>query len=213
MYALSFQADLPSPSGIASWVGCWSGEVRVVIVASFSGWVQNWDNVPPLMERVLDGSWDEAAYWSRANAGEAMPGVLTPLTWSFWGPAAERASRRAFVAIGALERGKGELPADERQRIIAVFGGRVAAKVSFVGVMGDRLPGTSGAAVAEQVMGTLPDDFESEPTLRRLPVIAARLPVTATSTPRRLCRLQARTKTWWAGHVERADTLTLPRPP
>ena len=146
---------------------------------------------------ILDGDWDPSAWWSRANAGEAMPGVLTPLTWSFWGPTAERAARRAFVAVGALERKGAALPRDPRDRMLAPFRGRVAAKVDFIGAMGDRLPGTSGASVAEQVLGTLPEDFVSTPTKRRLPVVAVRFPIAAACTPRRLRKAQRETSEWW----------------
>jgi hypothetical protein len=31
--------------------------------------------------------------WSTINAGEAIPGVVTPLTWSFFGDATERAMK------------------------------------------------------------------------------------------------------------------------
>jgi hypothetical protein len=40
--------------------------------------------------------------------------------------------------------------------------------------MGDRLPGTSGAAIATQFLGELPAGFVSESTLRRIPAIAFR---------------------------------------
>jgi pyruvate,water dikinase len=162
------------------------------------------------LQELLDYDWDPTAYWSRANAGEAMPGVLTPLTWSFWGPAAERASRRAFVAIGALESSGAALPDDPAERILATFHGRVAAKVTWVGKMGDRLPGTSGAAVAEQVLGSLPEDFVSRPTARRLPVIAGRFPLAAMTTPRRVRATATATDAWWAEQSRRADALSLP---
>src|SRR5919106_505634 len=42
------------------------------------------------------------AYWSTANLAEAMPGVLTPLGWSVWGPASELGARHAFYAMGAI---------------------------------------------------------------------------------------------------------------
>src|SRR5581483_3551782 len=126
---------------------------------------------------VLDGDWDEQAWWSTANMGEAVPGVLTPLNWSFWGIESEHALREAFVSFGALEPAREHTPRAPRERIFGVFHGRLAAKVSFLGEMGDRLPGTSGAAIAEQILGALPDDFASSPTMARYPHIAARMPL------------------------------------
>ena len=119
------------------------------------------------MKDVVDRHWNDEAWWTTTNLGEAVPGVLTPLNWTFWGPQSERALRHAFIAFGALEPELGGCPEDDRERIMGVFHGRFAAKVSFLGEMGDRLPGTSGAAVAEQTLGALPADFESRSTLRR----------------------------------------------
>ncbi|MDT7781653.1 MAG: hypothetical protein QOF58_72, partial [Pseudonocardiales bacterium] len=43
-------------------------------------------NPPPhSYETILDGDWDPDAWWSTTNHGEAVPGVITPLNWSFWG--------------------------------------------------------------------------------------------------------------------------------
>src|SRR5215472_14341186 len=104
---------------------------------------------------VLDGDWDPDAHWSRTNLSEAMPGVLTPLSWTVWQPVFERSMRRGFSAIGALERSQRGLPTDPHDAMYGIFYGRVAAKVEFLGAMGDRLPGTSGAAIAEQFFGSL----------------------------------------------------------
>jgi len=139
--------------------------------------------------------------------GEAVPGVLTPLNWTFWGESSEHALRRAFVSFGALEAGLTGVPTQPHQRIMGVFRGRLAAKVGFLGAMGDRLPGTTGAAVAEQFLGTLPDDFVSENTVKRLPMIAARLPVTAVRAPRNIRRLTTQTGQWWSAAVRRSLSL------
>jgi phosphohistidine swiveling domain-containing protein len=158
---------------------------------------------------VLDGAWDTGAWWSTTNFGEAIPGVLTPLNWSFWGAPGERAARRAFVAIGAMAAPEAAVPADPRARAFAIFHGRFACKVDFLGDLGDRLPGTSGAAVAEQILGELPAGFTSQNTLRRLPVIAAKLPVLFVTLPRRMTALSADTQTWWTGEIARSGSLDL----
>ncbi|PQM45176.1 PEP-utilizing enzyme [Mycobacterium talmoniae] len=158
---------------------------------------------------VVDGEWDNAAWWSTSNMGEAVPGVLTPLNWTFWGQSSEHALRRAFVSFGALEKAHVQVPIDPAQRIMGVFHGRLAAKVSFLGDMGDRLPGTTGAAVAEQILGTLPEDFRSRPTRRRLPIIAARLPAAALSAPTRVRRLRTTTTRWWENQVSSVGRMDL----
>ncbi len=156
---------------------------------------------------VVHGVWDDRSWWSTSNMGEAVPGVLTPLNWTFWSDSSEHALRRAFASFGALETSQVEVPQQPQLRIMGVFHGRLAAKVSFLGAMGDRLPGTSGAAVAEQILGTLPDDFVSHPSLRRLPHIAARLPGIALRAPGNVRRLTADTGQWWSKAVHRQLTL------
>jgi pyruvate,water dikinase len=158
---------------------------------------------------VLDGDWDRAAHWSRTNLSEAMPGVMTPLSWTVWGPVFERAMRKGFAGIGALEKARVGIPADPHDAMYAIFHGRVAAKVEFLGEMGDRLPGTSGAAIAEQFFGTLPPGFTSQRTLRRLPMVAARFPVALATSPRRVRAVQARTAQWWTQERGRIEHLSL----
>jgi len=156
----------------------------------------------------LDGDWDPNAYWSTSNVGEAVPGVLTPLNWSLWQESSEGGLRIALVATGALPRRELVVPANERERILGLFHGRLGANVDFMGRFGDKLPGTSGAAVAEQLLGRLPDDFVSEPTLRRLPFVAVTLPRSVIRSPRAVRKLAAETASWWSAQVARSPTLS-----
>ena len=52
-----------------------------------------WDN--------LQGVSGPEEYWTTGNIGEALPGVMTPLSWSLWAPAIEAGTRGAFHALGA----------------------------------------------------------------------------------------------------------------
>ena len=156
---------------------------------------------------VLDGDWDPDAYWSTSNVGEAVPGVLTPLNWSLWERGGEGGLRIALAATGALERSRREVPRGERERILGLFHGRLAASVDFMGSMGDRLPATSGAEVAEQMLGKLPEDFVSRPTLRRLPAIAVSMPRAVTTSPRAVRRLVRETEPWWSTEIARSGQL------
>lgn len=149
------------------------------------------------------------AWWSTTNLGEAIPGVLTPLNWAFWGDPGERAARQAFRIIGAISAAEAALPADPQERMFALFHGRFALKVDFLARVGDRLPGTTGAAIAEQILGHAPAGLSSRPTSRRLPVIAVRLPTTFVSLPRRMTALQRRTAIWWGHEITRSGALEL----
>jgi pyruvate,water dikinase len=165
--------------------------------------------MPAMKLDVLDGDWDLDAWWSTTNFGEAIPGVLTPLNWSFWGEPGERAARRAFASTGAMTAAEAEVPANSRERAFGIFHGRFACKVDFLGELGDRLPGTSGAAVAEQILGELPPDFASRSTLRRLPAVAVRLPALFLTFPRRVTALHDETRRWWSREIARTPTLDL----
>jgi pyruvate,water dikinase len=158
---------------------------------------------------MFDGDWDPNAYWSTTNLGEAIPGVLTPATWSLWGGVGERAARQSFVHVGALSRAEGETPADPRDRLFGMFYGRFACKVDGLAAIGDRLPGTSGAEMAEQILGTLPPDFRSSPTKRRWPIIAARMPTNFVRAPRRIKPLSDDVHAWWLRATLGADDLDL----
>ncbi|GAA0612601.1 hypothetical protein GCM10009547_13260 [Sporichthya brevicatena] len=149
-------------------------------------------------------------YWSTGNFGEAMPGVMTPLGWTFWGPTADRATRGAFASMGALTKAEATCPANPQDRVANVFYGRVAGKVNFLVSVGDRLPGTSGAAVAEQVVGAMPEQLTSRPTRRRYLAIALRFPITFATINRRVRTLAAETQAWWEENIARTSDLTRP---
>jgi phosphohistidine swiveling domain-containing protein len=160
-------------------------------------------------DEIFDGEYDPNAHWSTTNLAEAQPGVQTPLSWSVWGFIQERGLRRGFFTIGALERDRVTAAPPAYDRLQGVFHGRVAARVEFLGEMGDRLPGTSGAAIAEQFLGRLPEGFQSKSTLRRLPVIAVRLPVAMARSPRHVRRVRAETAERWRQQRDRVDSLSL----
>ena len=79
-------------------------------------------------------------HWSTDNVGEAAPGVLTPLSWSIWRTVGDRAPREVAFRLGAFSR------RDRRDfpDIIRPFYGRIAIRMEFVGLIGDRMPGVTG---------------------------------------------------------------------
>ncbi len=160
------------------------------------------------MRDPLDGDWDPTAYWSTSNVGEAVPGVLTPLNWSLWKRGGEAGLRAALTAVGALERQFAAVPDRDEDRVMGLFHGRLAANVDFMGRMGDRLPATSGAAIAEQLLGRLPEDFTSRPTYRRMPAIALAFPKAVATAPGAVRRLHYRSGPWWSAQIARAPGLS-----
>jgi phosphohistidine swiveling domain-containing protein len=147
-------------------------------------------------------------HWTRGNIGEALPGVLTPLTWSLWEIAAERATRQAFHALGAATGIEAAVPIRPEERFIRAFAGRGACALEFLCAMGDRIPGTSGAAIAEQVFGEAPPALIGAPSRRRYPVIAVKLPYTTLRAPGRLRAHAAQTGQWWREQTAAAPQHT-----
>jgi len=109
--------------------------------------------------------------------------------------------------VGAFKRGELASPMLERERFIRAFHGRVALDISYMARVGDRLPGTSGEEAVKNTFGPVPEGMAFEPTRRRYPIIALRLPVEFATIARRLRRLAADHQRWWGESVARVDAL------
>jgi pyruvate,water dikinase len=136
-------------------------------------------------------------FWTRVNAAEALPGVITPLTWTLYAPVAEISIRTAFCELGVLRRAEIGWPDDPDQRFIGVFRGRAAINLDQFRAMADRSPGQSGDAVEREFFGTVRPGVSSVPMRRRYPVVAARTPKAAFSVRRRLVALEGEADAWW----------------
>ncbi len=146
--------------------------------------------------------------WSTANVAEAMPGVMTPLSWSVFGPAVELGTRAAFRSVGVLTEVEAGLPRDESTWFLSVFAGRAAARVNFFCEMGDRLPGTSARSIAEQLLSAAPDDVPECPTKRRYPHIAVGFPRTFATAPRAMARFRGVANRQWSARIPAIAALS-----
>lgn len=156
---------------------------------------------------VLHAKSKPAATWSSINLAEAVPGVMTPLCASVWVPASELGLRQPFLAMGALPARLAGIPADPADRITNAFYGRMAVRVDFLCRMGDLIPGHSGEALSRDFFGFVPDDFRSQPSVRRLPFIVVRYPRTIASIGRRIKCLRRETDAWWRAETGRMAGL------
>jgi phosphohistidine swiveling domain-containing protein len=151
-------------------------------------------------------------YWSTCNFGEAVPGVVTPLGWTIWGRGADRSIREAFYRMGSVRRRElvqiERFDAEPTRRATSAFYGRVAGNANFFATMGDRLPGTSGAAVVEQVYGEVPGGLAFRPIRRRYPVVALKFPYAFVRIGWELPRARAATDPWWRAGVASIPSLT-----
>ena len=99
--------------------------------------------------------------YTRANAGEVLPGPTSPLNWNLvfeqgaalgWGD--------GTVKWGAFD--SSEFDAD-RPDFVGCFGGYFYVNMSTIRVVGERTPGSSAAAMDEAFLGGHPDAPTYEP--------------------------------------------------
>lgn len=142
--------------------------------------------------------------WTRVNIAEGIPGVATPLSWSWWDEGNERMIRGAYHDLGVLA--SVEIPAPQRvdERASAIFYGRPALNVDVSRAMADLQPGTSGEALERHYFGAVRADAPSSPSRRRYPAIALKLPGQWWGVPGLLNRSYAESRAWWQQTVEPA---------
>ncbi len=145
---------------------------------------------------------EEDTVWSRANVGEALPGVATPLTWSVARGFSERGFRQAFGSLGcsvprdvvlvANVHGRFYLNSTQFMRIAAQVPGLDPRTLVSLG-------GGDGVDVLErQVRGVSRAAF-----LARLPATATRLLIEQTRLTDRVARHD---RTAWRRYRERRET-------
>jgi pyruvate,water dikinase len=158
----------------------------------------------------LHGSSYPDSMWTMTNAGEAIPGVATPLTYTFWAEATERGVRGTFFSMGALRRRREtEMPAEPRERLLGAFYGRPALRVDFLALMGDRMPGGNGAGIAKDIFASaFPPGFVSRPRRAYYPLVAVKLPCTMITGPGRMRRGRALTQRVWQDRVPKMAVAT-----
>jgi phosphohistidine swiveling domain-containing protein len=147
--------------------------------------------------------------WTTVNVAEAIPGVITPLGWSIWGPASDLGMRKTFAAFGVLTGPEVQGPTSEHDRVMSVFYGRPVLRADFFLAMGERLPGTSGAEVAESLFAATPDNYVSRPERRYYLRAAARVPVITLRAPRLIRQARAETDRWWRAEIRRVGEADL----
>jgi rifampicin phosphotransferase len=154
---------------------------------------------------------DPRTPWTSTNVSEAIPGVQTPLGWTLWERATNAGALEAGFRIGALDRQESRLPPDPYERDLRAFYGRAAFRAQLFATFGDRLPGSTGEEAVHSLFGAVPEGIDFEPTRRRYPVVAVRLPAAFWRTPRELREFANAQDGWWSqatARIERADAAT-----
>ena len=135
--------------------------------------------------------------WTRVNIAEGIPGVSTPLNWSWWGPANERMIRGAYYDLGVLAAIEIPPPEAVDRRTSGIFYGRPALNVDVSRGWADMQPGNSGDAQEKHYFGAVRPDVQSRKSRRRYPVVFAKGGVEWVTLPRRLERLHADARRFW----------------
>jgi pyruvate,water dikinase len=146
------------------------------------------------------------SHWSTDNVGEAAPGVLTPFSWSMWGKTGDSMPRRIAHRMGVFS----DDDLENFPPIVRPFYGRVAMRMEYLAVVGDRMPGASGADIVANMFGRVPETMTFNMSNRRYPVIAYKLPHSMITAPRAVRREAPIVEHWWRTQIRRMDSLPLP---
>jgi rifampicin phosphotransferase len=87
--------------------------------------------------------------FTRGNVGEVFPDVATPLTWTLLGGAFEASWREAWCEFGIVAPGD----FDTDRVLVSIAGGYCYLNMSYVRLLGVRVPGGSVKAVDKQFLG------------------------------------------------------------
>jgi hypothetical protein len=147
--------------------------------------------------------------WSIANTAENFPGVATALGWTFWADPLERAMRGGFADIGVLTEAQVIASTDVTQRFSSAIYGRFCANVDRLRAAADLMPGTSGSETELQVFGSVRADKRDEPSRRRYPAVAVKMPVAIIRLPKQLRAVRAETDAWWRSATRPEAVATL----
>lgn len=145
----------------------------------------------------LHDSGPTTAAWTTVNLAEALPGIPTPLGWTWFFEGCELGMRQGLADLGVIARRDVRICPDLDDRFHGIFFGRAAANLDFVARIGDQIPGSSGRVFEEAALGAARSDRASSRDLRRLAAVAVRMPVSLALLKRRLGALEAEIDQWW----------------
>ena len=154
---------------------------------------------------VLDEPIGSATTWTRVNVGEAFPGVPTPLTWTWAGPASDAGVTRGWVRMGVFPRSSSDPSDDVALRFVAISHGRALLNLDRLRSIGDRIPFNSGDKVEQTLFSSDQVSATSRPMRRRYPFVATKLGVAVIRARRSLLTSAPVTEAWWGDSVRRVS--------
>jgi pyruvate,water dikinase len=104
------------------------------------------DGKPWIIDDDLSRRWP---LYTRGNVGEVFPDVASPLAWSLLGGACESGWREAWREFGIIAPGD----FDKERVLVCIAGGYCYLSMSYIRLLGVRVPGSSVKAVDKQFLG------------------------------------------------------------
>ncbi len=136
--------------------------------------------------------------WTRVNMAEAVPGVQTPLSWSFTDDSLDHSMRQGFHTLGVIARRAAPPATEVDERLVTICYGRSALNVDLFREIADATPWTSSEAFDEYYFGMAPTGERRRKRRRRYPIVLARALPACFSLHRRVQRNYHETQRWWA---------------
>ncbi|MGA4790660.1 PEP-utilizing enzyme [Nocardia sp. AB354] len=150
----------------------------------------------------IRGTSEPDRYWTSTNLGEACPDVMTPMCWSVWEGSAELGWLYSMSAFGVVPKKKVLVSPDVNDRGLSCFYGRQALNVDAIKKIMSALPGVDGDDFERDLMGSVRADAPKfDGTLRRVPVLMFKAPITLLRTGKRLRRMHDEMYAKWLGTV------------
>lgn len=143
-----------------------------------------------------------ATYWTTVNAEENLPGIVTPLSSSFWLRPVSVGTLGAFADLGVLAESEVVFARNIDKRIASVMYGRFVANIDLLRSCADRTPGTSGDALEQQLFSNVRPGIKSQNSIRRYPIVAAKAPRAAATVAGRVRRGFAFGQQWWRRNID-----------
>jgi pyruvate,water dikinase len=147
--------------------------------------------------------------WSITNTAENFPGPATPLGWTWWRDTHERSLRASLFDMGVMSEADVHTAEGADERFTTVFYGRFTGNVDRLRWLADHMPGSSGSQIELQIFGSVRPDVKDNPSRRRYPVIALKMPRAVLRMPKLVRAQRAETDSWWRA-TTRGGALTSP---
>jgi phosphohistidine swiveling domain-containing protein len=153
----------------------------------------------------LLGPPSSARFWTTVNAAEALPGVPTPMNWTWYDEGTEAAMLRGLALMGARPADSVIGSADRDERHLAIFHGRAALNVDLWRRMADAIPGTSGGAFERDILGSERPGMTSRTMYERYPAVVLKAPGAVKRAARQIREGTDGSKQWWRERVARVQ--------